>query len=441
MLTFVTAILPWTYIKDSMTEEYPVGSFYLAADEMLPRSVKPTEFWVITDRNDPIKFYINGGDAGTLIPRSRFQRVYLRLYEPPATNSIKVTNGIDPPVYMNAAITHMVKEIEVFAREIYAYAGRTNEKYSNLITSPWSAFLIDYQLPFRKYLPDVRALRILSTKLAAKILIGESGLQGGIRDISTVFTSTSPVIVPCRNPEDGEMDLYQPVTGSDEFSGSDFHIWIPNLCILQWLVFHKLMNNVDEYTIAKMTEETVTVSPTGTDEYVQHLVNYPGTSQFCSIRDLLLFYGCMDGITAAGLMHVISDIPICAFANPFDQMVEHPGIGAFKFLDSGSTFDTEPVPYPPDWPFDSIYDIDLLTDYWVGTSLSKRFDFGGCLDSFPTPGIPPWDTACCPDSADAVQLETLLCSESVTSTTTPHHPLFGGDDPGLLHNPYFGLLV
>jgi len=424
-----------------MLEQYPVGAFYLTADEMLPRSAKATEFWVVTDRKDPVKFFINGEEAGVLIPRSRFQRVYLNLYDPPATNFIKVDNGVDEPVHMHAATTHMFKEVEVLAREIYEYAGRTNEKYANLITSPWSSFLIDYQLPFRSALPDVRSLRIMSTKLAAKILLGESGLQGGVRDITTVFTSTSPVIERCKNNVDFDVDVVQPVTGADEFSGSNFHVWLPNLCVLQWLVFHKLMNNVDEYKLAKMTDETVTVAPDITEEYVQHLVNYGQAAQECSIRDLLLFFGCMDTITVAGLMHIIADIPICAFANPFDQMVEAPGIGSDNFLDSGNTFDTEPVPYPPEAPFDSVYDIDLLTDFWLGTPLSKRFDFGGCLDSYPTPGKPPEDSVCCPDSADADQMETLLCTESVTSTPPPNHPLFGGDDPGLLHNPYFGILV
>lgn len=441
MLAFVSAIYPWTFVRESMLEEYPVGSFYLIADEMLPRSAKPTEFWVVTDRDDPIKFFINGKDSGTLIPRARFQRVFLNLYDPPATNMITVDNGVDAPVHMHAAATHMFKEAEVFAREIYEYAGRTNEKFSNLIGSPWSAFIADYQLPFRNSLPDVRSLRIMSTKLAAKILVGETGTQGGVRDLTTVFTSTSPVIERCRNSEDFEFDVKQPVTGSDDFSGSNFHIWIPNLCILQWLVFHKLMNNVDTHTIAKMSDETVTVAPDDTEEYVQHLVNYGKVANACSLRDMLLFFGCMDNITAAGLMHIFSEIPICAYANPFDQIVETPGIGSDNFFDSDSTFDTEPVPAPPDAPFDSIYDIDILTDFWVGTSLSKRFDFGGCLDSYPTPGKPPQDSVCCPGSADAVQMETLLCTESVTSSSTPNHPLFGGDDPGLLHNPYFGLLV
>ncbi len=441
MLVFIPAIFPWTFMKDSMLEEYPVGSFYLIADDMLPRSAKPTEFWVITDRNDPIKFFLNGKEAGTLIPRSRFQRVFLNLFGPPDTNMMTVKNGVDEAVHLHVATSHMFKEVEVFAREIYEYSGRTNERYANLITSPWSAFLIDYQLPFRKSLPDVRSLRILSTKLAAKILVGESGLQGGVRDLSTVFTSTSPVIERCRNQEDFEFDVHQPVTGSDDFSGSNFHLWMPNLCVLQWLVFHKLMNNVDTHTIAKMSDETVTVAPDDTQEFVKHLVNYGAVAASCSIRELLLFFGCMDGITAAGLMHIISDIPICAYANPFDQIVENPGIGSDSFLDEGDTFDTEPLPLPPDAPFDSVYDIDIFTDFWVGTSLSKRFDFGGCLDSYPTPGKPPQDSTCCPGSADATQMETLFCTDSVTSTTTPNHPLFGGDDPGLLHNPYFGILV
>jgi len=434
VLAFIPAIYPWTYVTDGMLEDMPVGDFYLLGDTTLPRSSKPSEFLLATDNYVPVSFYINGMFAGAMTPNKRIQRVKLSLFEPPTINYLTVSNEIDPPVRLEVVVTHMAKHIEAFGREIYEYAGRTNERYTNLLSSPWTSFIADYQLPFRDSLPNIRSLRIMAVKMAAKSLFGESGKTGGVIDLVSAFTSTTPIVDPITNPEEFQPDMFQVVSSADDTSGYDFHVWIPNICFNRATAFSKIVNNVSAFELFSSTENRVVLTPAGLEEYEQHL--FDNQSPECSALSSFLSLGCMDPVTAAGLMHFLSQVSICAYANPFDGVVERPGVGT-KFLDSGTTFDsTTSGP-----PFDSIYDIDLYTDWWIGTPLVKRFDSGKCLDGYPTTVILPENMSCCTDAPDTVLLTTMASENSVTSPDTPNNPLFGGDDPGLLSNPYFGMLV
>jgi len=418
-----------------MLEDLPVGDFYLTADSMLPRSSKPSEFLLATDNFVPVSVEINGLQAGTLNPKERLQRIQLSLFEPPTVNYITIRNDVDPPVRLEVVVTHMAKHIEAFARETYEYAGRTNERYTNLLASPWTSFIADYQLPFRQVFPNIRALRLMSVKMAANTLFNDNGLAGSIPDFISAFTSTTPAVDPITNPEVYQPDLFQTVSSADDTGGYDFHIWIPNVCFNRWAAFSKLVDNVKQaYEFYSTSEAKVMLAPSGTEEYEQHLFN--NLSPECSALESFLDLGCMDTLTAAGIMEFYGQVVICAYANPFDGVVEPPGIGT-SFLDSGTTFDLT-VSGPP---FDSIYDIDLYSDWWVGTPLLKRFDYGKCLDDYPTTVILPENMTCCTGAPDTVLLTTMASEDSVTSSVTPNHPIFGGDDPGLLSNPYFGMLV
>lgn len=526
MLSFFPAIYPWTYLYTDMKDILPVGSFYSYTNNILPRGANPNEFWLVTDRDDAVIITINGKVVGRLYPRSRVQRIFLGLYDPPAFNDIKVDNGVDAPVYLKVVVTHVAKELEVGARELYAYAGRTVEKYSDLIASPWASFIADYQLPWRKELPNVRSLRMMSVKMIANTLFGKGGGDQGVKDFLSAFTTTTPVVVGPKNPSVWQPSLYQPISSGFDNFGFDIHTWIPNACIVKWAAFLKLRDNVAEsFDIYKFSEESIFVAPLGT-EYIspdspvffeQHLT--PSTGEGCTLLDEILALGCMDNITCAGALKFKSQPAICAYAEPFDRQVERPGIGG-RFFDSGPTFDAElsgtetvivPLvppyevqlahtalvltgggygdvtlydvtasvaltpeapPAPPSGPgfvtapidglltfdpaeaghtvrvdylytvsLDSIYDIDLMTDYWVETSLVKRFDFGCFLDAYPTQCLLPADTNCCIQAPDTVLLSTLAYDNSVTSPVTPNNPLFGGDVPGLLENPYFNVLI
>lgn len=519
MLNFFPALMPWSYLYADMKSQLPVGSFYLYATHLLPRSSKPSEFWLVTDRFETVTVSINGKVMGQLNPKHKVQRVFLSLYEPPAYNQVKIENGVDAPVNLKVATTHVAKEIEVVARELYQYAGRTVENYSNLITSPWSGFLLDYQLPWRQRLPNIRSLRIMSTKMLGNVLFGPGGTNGGVLDLVSAFTSTTPVVTEPKNPFQWQPDVYQPVTSGFDVGGFDFHVWFTNPCLVRWAAFTKLRQNIKTFTFTRIHEDAVTLAPQGTTFYEQHQTN--NFKAGCSVLDDLLLLGCMDGIVVAGSLHLLSQPSICAYAEPFDREVERPGVGG-RFFDSGPEFDafplvSETITVPAGAPFevqlthvplplvpggygaaglynlttlvgltpvappapppvtvpasvtvpdtglltfdaaeasnqvlvnynytvllDDIYDVDLLTDYWVGTSTVKRFDFGKCLDGYESKCVLPGDANCCTNTPDVVLLQGMDCQSGVVSSVTPNNPLFGGDAPGILMNPYFDLLA
>ncbi|KKM84336.1 hypothetical protein LCGC14_1300170, partial [marine sediment metagenome] len=90
--------------------------------------------------------------------------------------------------------------------------------------------------------------------------------------------------------------------------------------------------------------------------------------------------------------------------------------------------------------FDSVYDVDPLTDYWAGTSTSGRLDGGGCFDVYTEETILPQNQECCYEGPAAKLLSTVRIDPTVTSPVKPNHPIYGGDDPGILPDPYFGVL-
>jgi len=440
MLNFYPRIYPWTFSTDDMTAQVPPGSFYLFADIRVPRSSKPTEFILTTDREDPVHITINDEPMGTIIPKSNSQPVYINLFEPPAINFLTAYNGVDEPVHLAIAATYMTSILEMGSRQLYEYSGRQVEKYFNLLNSKWASFIAEYQLPWRKYLPSIRSLRILAVKAMAISLFAEGGTEGGVTDYVSGFVSSTPVFKETRNPELWQPDLYQPVTSADDVFGFEGHVWLPNLCVARWVAFSKLVNNVaDYYDFATYGEDVITVAPADTTEFSAH--QFDTLDDVCSAQALIEYMGCMDSVYVVGAMLFKADIPICAYATPFDQTVEHPGIGSSHFFDSGDTLDTEPVPLPPTPPFDSIYDIDLLTDFWVGTSTKKMFDFSRCLDTYPLHGVHDEDANCCMNGPDTVKFTTMACADTATAVHTPNNPIFGGDTPGLLDNPYFDELV
>lgn len=441
MLECYPRIFPWSYITDGMTEVIPVGRFYLSADLRVPRSSKPTEFTLVTDNPDQVEFVINDVSMGMVAPKNEFTSVYLNLFDPPALNRIIVRNGVDEPVYMLVAATYMNSGMEMVAREAYEYAGRILEKYFYLLRSPWTSFIAESIMPWApNAFPDVRSLRIMSVKMAANTMFNNSGTQDGVTDMVSVFSSSTPHWKSAKNPELWQPDLYQPVTSADDHAGFECHVWIPNLCLSSWLTFIKLVNNAkDYYDFTQVHSTAVTVVAEGTNDdqgngvYEQHLFDDLGAG--CTVNKLIEALGCLDNIVVAVSMEFTSEIAICAYANPFDTIVEAPGIGG-SYFDSGTDFDGD------FGPFDSSYDIDNLTDFWVGASTKKAFDYGKCFDSSPnTASVLPANVNCCIEGPDTVIFTTMALDETTTSAATPNHPLFGGDDPGLLSNPYFNELA
>ena len=538
-----------------MTIEIPPGQFYLQdLENMVPRSALPTAFALETTTAAPVMIWVNGNLVKTHMPRGERDIVSILLAEPPAVSHIKVENGVDAPVSLTVTATYMTTFMDAMASQLYEVAERTNTKYFNLWSSPWATFIIEWLIPWPRALPDVRSLRSMSLKAAANTMFGEQGTDGGVRDMVSVFTSTTPVVVESANPTLWQPDTHQPYTGADDALSWDFHVWLPNLCLHRWSAFIDYIANTDKYEFVRFNEDVAIVRQVGTEFYQQHL--FDNTAPSCSMRGLLDAIGCMDRFTFAGAMELTAQPSFCVFATPFDMQVELPGIGG-GYLDESTTFDLAPHAAPdlvniiaavdatsqplalalavdirldynahdtdavPTWHdaaggshqitaaipidfvslrlfcidaqaeyadhladatmhspvdtintlsytitltsvladlilflndfkakltdhqinahFDDLYDLDLLTNHWIGTSTSHRLD-GGCLDVATDITVLPQNQECCGEGPATNLFSTVRLDLLASSTVKPIHPVYGGDDPGYLPDPYFGVL-
>ena len=426
-LLFYVEPKPHDYLREGMVDQIPAGKMYLQSETMIPRSILPQRFVLETTTHAPVHIFVNNALVKTHIPRSAYDVIELSVQ---GVANIMVRNDIDAPVFLTVTATHMVMMFDALAATLYDVAGRTAEHYLALFTSPWASFIIDWLLPWQKELPDVRSARHMSLKMAANSMFNGWGQDGGVRDMASVFTSTTPVLHRCQNPQTWQPELYQPYTSGDDQFGWDFHLWLPNLCVNRWHAFLRYVNNQDKYDFVRFNEDVIMLQQRGSQYFQQHI--FDNTGKGCSYHDLLMAMGCMDRWTIAGVLSLTSEPSFCMWAHGFDASVELPGIGG-SFFDSGSTFDLGAT-------FDSVYDIDLKTDYWLGTSLSHFTDSGSCFDTYSPLALLPQDQDCCWDGPDTKVLSTMRLDASVLSPVKPVHPLYGGDDPGLLADPYFGIL-
>ncbi len=541
-------------ITAEMVNIVPAGSFYLQSEIMVPRTINDTNFVLITDTATPVNIWINDRLVKTHIPRGQRDVVSLELFEPPGSNAIRVENGIDEPVMLDVAATYLTTAMDGLSAQYYDVAGRITDHYFNMWTSPWATFVIEWLIPWQRELPDVRSFRSMSLKMLANTMFGESGLDGGVKDFVSAFTSTTSVVVESANSTQWQPELLQPYTSGDDMLAWDFHVWIPNLCLHRWHALLGYINNTSKYDFARYDENVVMLRQRGSEKYQQHLFNNTGAA--CSFRGLLDAMGCMDRVTFAGAMQLTANPSFCYWAGPFDHQVEYPGIGG-TFFDTG-TLDTaghsspdeinivlSPDPYnvataiaaateiktdfnahdldatlafhyaagsghqitagipvglatlitfcidaqdvyqnhlddatqhnPADvlnsltytitatstqtevedflidfkhkltrhqktGNFDSNYDVDSLTDYWVSTPTSLSFDSGGCLDLYTDVALLPQNQECCGNGPATKLLSTVRLEPTWTALVKPNHPIYGGDTPGILPDPYFGVL-
>jgi len=551
MLQFYPEQKPHTPYFEEMTDYIPSGGFYLKTLEMVARSSLPAKFTLITDTQAPVYIYINNVLVKTVVPTGR-ETVEIPLAVAPHKNDIKVTNGIDPDVHLSIASTYLATYMETIATQHYEVAGKTVEKYYDLLKSPWNSFIAEWLSPWHDLLPDIHTLRSLAVKLQTNVLYNEAGRERGTINFVSGFSCSTPVIQEYRNPEDWQPILYQPVNQSDDTFTYDLHVWLPNLCISRWASFVTLINNLKNFTFKNLSETVVLVHDITSEFTTQHVFDLFGNG--CSLNDILSI-GCMDNLIMSGFMEFTNRSSFCYWSRNLDSIVEYPGIGG-RFLDIG-TFDlsghitaddtnrllrlpaidlqtaydlvsdfitkynahdndptstwhhstggshqiTSTSPYdivtlrtacleiqtkyaehlsdssmhnPIDdtytlditisssagesellnfcnellvkyndhitfASFDTLYDADKLTDYWVGASTSKALDTGSCFDTSPI-AISPENLSCCTEGPDTKTFCTDVNSQDITSSVTPNHPVFGGDDPGLLFNPYFSIL-
>jgi hypothetical protein len=423
---------PWDYSYINLLNGVPAGTSYFQEVVVLPYSdVKPTEFILLTDRFVTTKIYLNNQLIGSVFPTSGAYRLKIRLNPPPLTNDLVADNGIDEPSMFGCAATVQAGFYEGWAQELYQYLNYTIETYFNAMNSPWATFFVEYQLPWKHLLPDVVELRILSVKLAANCLFGEFGEQGGVTDLISSLCLSTPAVIRGTNPDLFMPDLVNPTLSGSDATGFEAHVWFMNKCLNRWLAFTHLLNNLDCFVVKKVSEDAVIFQIAGTDLYKQHLFDTTGAD--CSVLGLIDFLGCLDRWSVTGDVALHSYPSFCFFATPFDQVVLPPGLGG-TFFDSGLDLDGL------HGPFDGLYDIDPLTDYWVGTGIT-HFDAGGCLDSYGNAHGQAWNnTDCCAQGPSTELLCTTRVECATTAALSPIHPLFGGVPSGLLANETFNEL-
>ena len=76
----------------------------------------------------------------------------------------------------------------------------------------------------------------------------------------------------------------------------------------------------------------------------------------------------------------------------------------------------------------------------AGTSTSTMLDGGGCLDVYTDQALLAKDQECCHDGPATKILSTVRLEPSIEALVKPNHPIYGGDTPGILPDPYFGVL-
>jgi hypothetical protein len=420
---------PWDFIYQNLLDEIPAGRAYFQGLEMLPRTGKPQEILIFTDHFVETRVYINNAPVRNFVPASSVTRLKVRLLDPPHANRFAVYNGIDEPALLTVVTSHAAAHFQAWARQLYEFSGYTYEKYWSSMRSPWATFFVEYQLPWKSYLPDVRELRILSVKMAANTLFGEFGSEGGVKDFISAFTVSTPSIVPAKNKPTWQFDLFQPYRSGDDVAGFKCHFWSANVCLSRWAAFITYLDNVDAYRLGTVTEDVVKFyhanDPT---KWEQHW--FEPTGRECSVSGLVDYLGCMDNVTVSCYVDLASCPTICAWSHPFDSQVEYPGIGATRFFDSDLPFDSGV-------DLDSTYDIDLLTDYWVGASVSNSLDAQSCFDTYNAPVQTLTNSDCCRTGPDTSVFVTTATEVNTTTKEDPHNPLYGGSDLGLLANPAF----
>lgn len=150
-----------------------------------------------------------------------------------------------------------------------------------------------------------------------------------------------------------------------------------------------------------------------------------------------LGYGDADLFDVTASIVLTPEAPPAPPSGPGAVTVDPDGTLTFDAAQAG---DTVTVQYRYHRTLDGRYDIDVLTDYWVGTGIT-HFDSGGCLDSYGNSHGQAWNnTDCCAQGPTTELLCTTRIECNTTAAVSPINPLFGGVPFGLLANETFNAL-
>jgi len=189
----------------------------------------------------------------SVIPTAESETVLLPLGE--GTNIIEISVDGEKATEVKISALHLAAPLEAESQEIFQNIELLLNEVEDAILSPIGARLVEFNVDIHDLLPDARTYRQLCTKLAIRAIYRDPGTQRGVEDFLTAITTNTPIFVRERL-DDTEFNpiQYPLLTAQEHFGGWDAHVWIPNRCIVSWLAFIKLMNNVDVYDLEQVTE-------------------------------------------------------------------------------------------------------------------------------------------------------------------------------------------
>ncbi len=371
---------------DRLLAGIPTGSFWLRAGYVLPYRFDPMPFTLkVLERGRPVTIAITRENLEgkletlyqTVIPDQLTVTTFLLLGR--GRNLIYATDGHVHDFIIVSAMTYATVLCTI-ATEIYNHAQVELEELEAVILSPVSSRIAEPYLDFSDMLPtpSVRSQQTLSTKLAIRSHIADSGTERAVRDLTTAISLQTPVVGELHNPKQRFWPAVEPVyTAQENFGGFNLHVWYHNECINRWSAFIRhIANSPERFRPVSISEEEILVEDQ-TGEIRRHSFDF--SNPRCS--SLSSEINCFDGLSVRLSFYGDFTIPVCAARYPFDSCFT----ALNRLGDGRQTFDSS-IPWDSSIPLD--YDLlDPGDDGWVGFCWADRWDSGTVLDSFDTGAI------------------------------------------------------
>jgi len=311
-------------------------TFYLLKVPILvPYSYLPTPF-ILEVTSDlvgiPIEIIRNTQSLQVVIPTAELTTLYLRLES--GYNRIQARSAAGETFELFVGATTYAALLQGIAHELYQNVEINITALENTVRSPWNPKLVEHLVPWFQDLPSSNAMRAQATRMSMRAAINEAGTTRGVMDFMASLSSQTPIAVRLRNDPSYYDPIINPLFSSpNEFSGSEFHIWIPNYCLAPWEATPKLVSNVEVYRLIDIRDKQIRLTYEGLDE--THTLD--SDAYGCSLANAIELQGCMYNIWSWVKLGIRLAWASCAYQYPFDVMVENPlGI---RLLDS-TTLDT-----------------------------------------------------------------------------------------------------
>lgn len=384
----------------------PRSTFYALNGDVVPFSPKPTVIRIDTDRvGDGLNIEVRSlaptsvgidprDNAKSLTVVAQSSVVTLGVQLAPGRNTITVSARNNPEDTASLIVTAnpIVTMFEAFSRVLFTNSTRITNEQQLAISSDLATRLIEPFIDFQDLLPDTQSLKIVATRLVARGLVHNVGLESGITDLFKALALNTPVF---RNA-DKETFLVDPTLDpwtrtSSQFAGKEAHLWLPNLEVTSWLAFVKYLSaQPDLFEVLNVREDQVTLRYQGFTQTHQFDFDAFGTSFLTEQAQSQCFKSIAVYMTIASHLSFSQ----CAASYTFDLYIDED----HKIGDSRGPFDTS-VNFDQGYTFDSDPE-DPYTDGWVGLSLSGRFEqdyppTNHCLDTFVSPSSTYADPVCC----------------------------------------------